>query len=666
MSIGEHGEGILFMDIKQIDLKEFFGNQGMLGREMPRYEARESQGLMAQAVAAALEKEQHLIVEADTGVGKSLAYLVPGIFWAVTGQKKLVISTNTINLQEQLLDKDLPLLKKIMPFSFEAVLVKGRRNYLCWRRWRRIIEDEAGMLIPSEYSEDLEILKDWVQKTDGGSRADMERQPPAQLWSEISCETDNCSGQKCPFYDICFLQKARARLYQADILVVNHHLFFSDLVLRQIGKNLLPEYDAVILDEAHFTEGVATEHLGFQVTSLGVKYLLSKLYNPRTVRGLLIYLQASRGVQLIGELHRLAGKFFGGLARRLQQNEGGIIRLTEPEGIPDIMGPKLAELYQELRDIKDKQKGSNDLFQELNAYIRRTGDLMENLNIFRKQTLIGHVYWIEQDEGRYRRVLLKAYPVVVSNQLKTILFHNIKTVILTGATLSVGKSFQYFKTQLGIDAPGEIRELRLGSSFNYQEQIKIYVPGAMPSPKEENKYKKALGEQICRYINYTGGKAFVLFTNTKLMNEIYDKIAPKLERKGINCFIQGSGVPRHIMLQRFREDINSVLFGTDSFWTGVDVEGEALSNVIITRLPFAVPQHPLMQARIKYIEEHGGNAFRDYSLPQAVLKLRQGAGRLVRSRTDKGIIVILDNRIINSFYGKEFWASLPECPRVIE
>ena len=315
-----------------------------------------------------------------------------------------------------------------------------------------------------------------------------------------------------------------------------------------------------------------------------------------------------------------------------------------------------------MRDIRERRKDSSDLFQELGVYIRRIGDLLENLNIFRKQSLLGHVYWIEQNEGRYRRVLLKAYPVVVSSQLKTILFDNIKTVILTGATLSVGRSFRYIKTQLGME---NVKELRLGSSFNYKEQMKIHVPGKMPSPKEGDKYRKALEKQVYRYVKLTSGKAFVLFTNTRLMNEIYDKVAPKLEAKGINCFIQGGGVSRHVMLQRFREDTDSVLFGTDSFWTGVDVEGETLSNVIITRLPFAVPQHPLMQARIQYIEEHGGNAFRDYSLPQAVLKLRQGAGRLIRSRRDKGIIVILDNRIINSYYGNNFWASLPECPRVI-
>lgn len=321
------------------------------------------------------------------------------------------------------------------------------------------------------------------------------------------------------------------------------------------------------------------------------------------------------------------------------------------------------ELYKELKEVKERLKENNDLSQEISTYIRRTYELIEELSIFRNQTQLGHVYWIELEEGRYKRIILQAYPIVVSSQLKTLLFDSIKTVILTGATISVNKSFEYFKKRLGA---GEAEELKLGSSFNYKEQMKIYVPKDMPSPKEIDKYEKALVEKINKYLDYTGGKAFVLFTNYKLMKEVYDEVAPVLMDKGINSFIQGEGLPRHIMLQKFREDIDSVLFGTDSFWTGVDVEGESLSNVIITRLPFAVPDHPLTRARIDYIEEQGGNAFMDYSLPQAVIKLRQGAGRLIRSKTDKGIIVILDNRIITSFYGKHFWDSLPDCPRIIE
>lgn len=659
------------MDTQEINVIDFFNKDGLLAGHMPRYEFRESQVQMAGAVEKVLEEEEHLMVEADTGVGKSIAYLVPSILWAVKNEKKVVVSTNTINLQEQLVYKDLPLLEKVIPHPFNAVLVKGRGNYICLRRFQRALEDEQGALVPSEYRSQLIYLEKWIKKTVDGSLADMVEQPHQQLWDEICCELDNCLGKKCPFYptgtakdcNACFFQRARSRIYKADLLIVNHHLFFSDLALRKIGRSLLPNYDAVILDEAHFVEDVATEHLGFEVSNLGVRYLLNKLYNPKATKGVFIYMHEAKGIEIVSELHKLADKFFNTLDERLQKVEDGIIRLTKPGEIPDVLGPRLMDLYKELKDIKERVKENNDLSQEVSQYIRRTSELIEELSIFRNQTLTGYVYWMELQQGKYRRIILQAYPVVVSMHLKALLFDNIKTVILTGATISVNKSFEYFKTRLGAS---EINELRLGSSFDYKRQMKIYVPKDIPSPKEMDKYKEALIEKINKYLDYTGGKAFVLFTNYKLMKEVYTKVVPELEDKGINSFIQGEGLPRHIMLQRFREDIDSVLFGTDSFWTGVDVEGEALSNVIITRLPFAVPEHPLMRARIDYIEEQGGNAFMDYSLPQAVIKLRQGVGRLIRSKTDKGIIVILDNRIINSHYGRLFWDSLPDCPRIIE
>lgn len=650
------------MDTEEITLNSIFDKEGILREHMPRYEYREGQEQMAQAAEKVLEEEIHLMVEADTGVGKSIAYLVPSIFWAVKNKKKIVVSTNTINLQEQLVYKDLPLLEKVIPHPFNAVLVKGRSNYICLRRFQRVIEDESCSLIPSGHKIQLDRLRKWIKKTKDGSLTDLKEQPPQQLWDEISCELDNCLGKKCPFYEACFFQKARSRIYKADLLIVNHHLFFSDLALRQIGRSLLPNYDAVILDEAHFVEEVATEHLGFSVSNLGVKYLLNKLYNPKLAKGIFIYMHESKGVELVTELHRLAEEFFDYLYEKLKKVEGGIIR-TKPGEIPDMLRPKLMELHKELKETKERVKENNDLNQELSTYIRRTGELIEELSIFRNQTLIGHVYWIELEQNRYRRIVLQAYPIIVSAQLKMLLFDNINTVILTGATLSVNKSFEYFKKRLGIS---DAEELRLGSSFDYKNQMRIFVPKDMPSPKEIDRYKEALIEKINKYLDYTQGKAFVLFTNYNLMKEVYMGVVPSLTSKGINSFIQGGGLSRHVMLKKFREDIDSVLFGTDSFWTGVDVEGEALSNVIITRLPFAVPDHPLMRARIDYIEEQGGNAFMDYSLPQAVIKLRQGVGRLIRSKTDKGIIVILDNRIINSHYGKQFWDSLPDCPRIID
>jgi len=681
------------MDTAEINIENILRAQGLLAGQMEHYEYRPQQLKMAEAVKTALSNERHLIVEADTGVGKSIAYLIPGILWAVREKKKVVISTNTINLQEQLVYKDIPLLKKILPEPFNVVLVKGRNNYLCLRRFQKAVDDEVFLLIDLKYRKGIKKLKKWVKHTIDGSLSDIDEMPDRRLWNEICSELDNCMGKKCPFYNACFFQRARQRVYKADLMIVNHHLFFSDLALRQAGAAILPNYNAVILDEAHFIEEIATSRLGFEISNLSVKYLLNRLYNPRQNKGILLFIRQEKAVTLVKGLHEAADDFFYRLYNEFKKINQNIISVSEPGMIPNALGSQLLALYKELKRIK-KNIGNDELRLELSSFMRRTLELTNKLDAFSNHLLEEYVYWTELEGGWQRmplgpasksesnspakqieveifrkkrnkpyRIVLRAFPVVAAKHLKSLLFDNIKTVILTGATISVNKSFDYFKGRVGLN---QAVELRLGSSFNYKEQMKIYVPANMPSPNDADKYKDALAVEIKKFLDYSEGKAFVLFTNYSLMQEEYKRIAPLLRDNGIQCFIQGAGIPRSLMLKQFRQDTHSVLFGTDSFWTGVDVEGEALSNVIITRLPFAVPNHPLMSARLSYIEEQGGNAFRDYSLPQAVIKLRQGIGRLIRRRTDNGIIVILDNRIITKSYGRQFWSSLPDCPRIIE
>lgn len=671
---------------------EIFGPKGLISQSLPGYEFRRQQLEMAQAVKEAIEQNKHLIVEAPTGVGKSFAYLVPIVFSVgqnisepgdaasetlVDEEKadfdgdeeeysghllkgKVVISTNTISLQEQLVTKDIPFLKRILPLKFKVVLVKGRSNYLCLRRLEYTNQIQKDLFENERQVEEYERIKIWASFTRDGSLSDLPFAPAPKIWDEVCSDRDNCRGKHCPFYNHCFFQKARRQMYRANLLIVNHHLFFSDLALRTSGQSLLPPYKIVVLDEAHTIEDVATRHLGLEISNFKVKYLLDKLYNDTSQKGFLVHLKDTRSMRLVNLVRAEAQEFFSSIESATGQEK--IKRIFKPGLFENNLHKALKELYESLKESRSMVQTKEEEM-DLSSYMKRILELDTALEAFLQQRLSGYVYWIEISQKRRTRIILCAAPVNVGSLLQNYLFGEMDSVIMTSATISTNNSFDYFKKRLGIT---EAEELIVTSPFDYGRQVKLYIPAEAPDPNDTPKYTEYIINQVKKYIQMTQGKAFVLFTSYRLMNAVHERIYSEIERLGLSVFKQGGELSRTQMLEKFRADINSVLFGTDSFWQGVDVAGPALSNVIITRLPFSVPDHPVIEARMEEIAERGGDPFLEYTLPGAIIKFKQGFGRLIRHKNDQGIVVILDNRILTKSYGRKFLNSLPQCQLIIE
>jgi ATP-dependent DNA helicase DinG len=636
-----------------------FGPGGLLARSK-NFEYRPQQQTMAAAVARACRDRTHLIAEAGTGVGKSLAYLVPAVLHALEENRKALISTHTINLQEQLFYKDIPLVQKLIPTEFKAVLLKGRQNYLCPRRLERAMR-QGGELFANREQEELKRIWEWSHRTADGTLSDLDPAPDPQVWLQVCSEPHVCTARTCGLGTECFYQRARKEAETAKVLVLNHSLFFNFLAGAEGSleeRGYLFHNDFIIFDEAHTLESVAARHLGLEISHGSLRYLLHRLFHPRTQKGIVAALHSGEAMKLVLEAEEEADLFFDRLERSLDFKRSKELRLREPGIAANSLDLPLTRLYRNLADAA--REVEDEIFKaEVQEAARRVEGLRVGLEEFLNQSRSDHVYWVERHEKREARLTLTAAPIEVASQLRKLIFRPENTAIMTSATLAVGDGLRYFVNRIGGE---EAETLQVDSPFDYARQMRVFIPRKMPEPSAHEIYENALGTWIRHFICMTQGKAFVLFTSYQTMQRLADTLASFFRSERITCLVQGGTLPRHRMLQKFKEDRDSVLFGTDSFWQGVDVPGEALSNVILTRLPFAVPDHPLTQAKCERIISQGGDAFREFSLPEALLKFRQGVGRLIRTQQDKGIVVILDNRVLTKPYGKAFLAVLPKCP----
>ncbi len=623
---------------ENISLERVFATGGWLARHLPQYEFRPAQLEMAESVEAALADGRHLIVEAGTGTGKTLAYLVP----IIRSGQRVVISTGTKNLQEQLFFKDIPFLKKMFP-ELRATLMKGRQNYLC--RQKLYDMEKQPVLNGVEELSLYTQIRQWEPGTETGDRAELEGLPDtSELWARMDARREACTGQKCAQFERCFITWMHQRAAESDLIIVNHHLFFADLALKQSDyASLLPDYRAVVFDEAHEIEDVATKYFGLQISNYRFEELARDTEGTLKMKGLEAgdVLGAVRGLRRRGEL------FF-----ELFPASEGRASFEDREGFLEAHRSAYSALANALTRLETELGRLKERPEEVNHLARRAAELREALAFILEGSSRNFVYWWER---RGRGMFLEAAPIDVSALLRERLFEKVRTIVLTSATLAVGGRFDFLKRRLGIE---NTREQILDSHFDYGQQALLYTPLHLPDPRRED-FARHAAEEILAILKITRGRAFVLFTSRQQMREVFDRVRARLR---FSMLLQGTA-PRTVLLERFRRTPHAVLFATNSFWQGVDVQGPQLSAVIIDRLPFAVPTDPVVAARIRCINSDGGSAFEDYQLPEAVLALKQGFGRLIRSEKDRGVLVILDQRLMRKAYGQVFWESLPRYRR---
>ncbi|MDH3493922.1 MAG: ATP-dependent DNA helicase [Acidobacteriota bacterium] len=634
-------------------MEKIFGPGGLLAKHHENYEYRAGQVEMADAVLKAFEDKRHLIVEAGTGTGKTLAYLVPTVAAALARDQRVIISTGTKNLQEQLMEKDIPFLQEILPRKFKAAYMKGRSNYACLYKIDKAADQPIlEGLDEMDYFEEIRL---WSKETDTGDRGELTHLPERlPFWSRINAKSESCIGQKCPEFERCFITRMREKAEDADIIVVNHHLYFADLNVRgnDYGK-VVPDYGSVVFDEAHQLEDIAADYFGFQVSS----YQLDELARDAHELPIPDAVAVSGITRAIARITGFSDIFWSrfrhgrGKDGRFPVAKSEFVGESGGESQPTSLGEAYYHLDEGLERLEKAVLGFAEDIPEVESVVRRIRQVRFNLEFVVLQSEENYVYWLER---RGRGIYLRASPIDVSGILRERLFENIETAVLTSATLSSGGSFDFIQSRLGIE---NAETLLAPTSFDFSAQSLIYLPVRMPEPRSPE-FAGMAAEEIVKLLEITGGRAFVLSTSYYSMNALFELVS---SRVNYPCFLQGT-MSMAGLLDRFKNTPNAVLFGTASFWQGVDVPGDQLSCVIIDKLPFSVPTDPLVAARTRFIDENGGRSFFEYSVPNAIIALKQGVGRLIRSTSDRGVMVLLDPRLKTKGYGADFLKSLPGAP----
>lgn len=687
-------------NLEKIDIEDYFSKEGILVNEIKGFEHRHEQEEMAKNIQNAVNNNKKIIVEAGTGTGKTLAYLIPAIKWAIANKKKVIIATNTINLQEQLLLKDIPLAKSVIKDEFSYALVKGRTNYLCKRLFTELSLGKSVDIetFSMEAREQIEYILKWGNKTKTGDKAELPFEVYPDVWELVQSTTELCLGKKCPFRKECFHMKTRMKKMEADILISNHHVFFSDLNVRaetdfDSEYLILPRYDMVIFDEAHNIESVARSYFSVEVSKISFTRLLHRIYQKKskkkkeksaltrveeTIDEKYLektgdYLELLKNMKSeIYSLQTIGDEYFDEIRKMFETNTEAPIRkslnnfeMTKSNFLENLRAKKeffqakLAEflnLMMAFNNVIDEEKDKNPEVINFNNHLKIFKKYIDSFKFINNFSDDDYVYWLDINSKR-TNVVLTATPLNIAQKLSSVLFENLNRLVFASATIMANGNFEYFKKSLGLDEE-ECMECFIESPFDYENQMSVYIPADIQDSENLNAFITDASKFILDILKKTKGKAFILFTSYTMLNQIYYSLVNKLKNSNFEIFLHGEK-PRSQLIKEFKEAKNPVLFGTTSFWEGVDVQGENLSNVIITKLPFLVPTDPIVAAISKKIEETGGNSFSDFQLPEAIIKFKQGVGRLIRKKTDRGNVFILDSRVIKKRYGSAFIKALP-------